>query len=45
LTKNNTVTAGAGKQTIYRWWPSKAAVIMEAFAPGHGRSSASAGYR
>ena len=24
--------AGAGKQTLYRWWPSKGALVLEAFA-------------
>lgn len=24
--------AGAGKQTLYRWWPSKARLVLEAFS-------------
>src|SRR5271163_3391388 len=24
--------AGAGKQTLYRWWPSKGRLVLEAFA-------------
>jgi AcrR family transcriptional regulator len=27
--------AGVGKATIYRWWPSKAAVVIEAFVINH----------
>src|SRR5487761_8460 len=26
--------AGVGRQTIYRWWPSKGAVVAEAMARG-----------
>ncbi|MEU6869506.1 TetR/AcrR family transcriptional regulator [Streptomyces sp. NPDC086796] len=34
--------AGVGKQTIYRWWPSKADVLLEAFL-GLGERTAARG--
>jgi AcrR family transcriptional regulator len=31
--------AGVGKQTIYRWWPSKGAVVFDAMLDGSGATA------